>query len=75
MNVMGGLGERGAPTPLPGVENLMLHFVADSEGWSKVPVIVSDREVLSRIAQITDYALTELERRVGASTHHGDGQA
>ena len=29
------------------------------------PALVSDREVLSRIAEITDYALTELERQLG----------
>ena len=29
------------------------------------PALVSDREVLSRIAEITDYALTELERELG----------
>ena len=29
------------------------------------PALISDREVLSRIAEITDYALTELERQLG----------
>ena len=29
------------------------------------PALVSDREVLSRIADITDFALTELERQLG----------
>jgi adenosylmethionine-8-amino-7-oxononanoate aminotransferase len=29
------------------------------------PALVSDREVLSRIAEITDYALTELEQQLG----------
>jgi adenosylmethionine-8-amino-7-oxononanoate aminotransferase len=29
------------------------------------PALVSDREILSRIAEITDYALTELERQLG----------
>ena len=29
------------------------------------PALVSDREVLSRIAEITDGALTELERELG----------
>jgi adenosylmethionine-8-amino-7-oxononanoate aminotransferase len=32
------------------------------------PALVSDREVLSRIAEITDYALTELERQLGYSS-------
>ena len=41
MDVMGGLGERGDPTPLPGVQNLMLHFTPYSEDWSRLPVIVS----------------------------------
>jgi adenosylmethionine-8-amino-7-oxononanoate aminotransferase len=41
MDVMGGLGERGDPTPLAGVENLMLHFTPYSEDWSRLPVIVS----------------------------------
>jgi len=41
MDVMRGLGERGDPTPLAGVENLMLHFTPYSEDWSKLPVIVS----------------------------------
>ena len=29
------------------------------------PALISDREVLSRIAEITDYALTELEKQLG----------
>src|ERR687895_1038134 len=41
MDVMRGLGERGESTPLPGVENLMLHFTPYAEDWSKLPVIVS----------------------------------
>jgi adenosylmethionine-8-amino-7-oxononanoate aminotransferase len=41
MDVMRGLGERGDPTPLAGVENLILHFTPYSEDWSKLPVIVS----------------------------------
>ncbi len=41
MDVMRGLGEQGAGTPLGGVENLMLHFTPNSEDWSKLPVIVS----------------------------------
>jgi len=41
MDVMRGLGERGEPTPLAGVENLMLHFTPYAEDWSKLPVIVS----------------------------------
>jgi adenosylmethionine-8-amino-7-oxononanoate aminotransferase len=41
MDVMRGLGERGDTTPLPGVENLMLHFTPYAEDWSKLPVIVS----------------------------------
>src|SRR5919202_726917 len=41
MDVMRGLGERGDSTPLPGVENLMLHFTPYAEDWSKLPVIVS----------------------------------
>jgi adenosylmethionine-8-amino-7-oxononanoate aminotransferase len=41
MDVMGGLGERGDPTPLGGVENLMFHFTPYSEDWSRLPVIVS----------------------------------
>ena len=41
MDVMRGLGERGEPTPLAGVENLMLHFTPYSEDWSRLPVIVS----------------------------------
>jgi adenosylmethionine-8-amino-7-oxononanoate aminotransferase len=41
MDVMRGFGERGDPTPLAGVENLMLHFTPYSEDWSKLPVIVS----------------------------------
>jgi adenosylmethionine-8-amino-7-oxononanoate aminotransferase len=35
------------------------------------PALVADKDVLGRIAEITDYALTELERRIGASTRHG----
>ena len=38
---MEGLGEGGDPTPLAGVENLMLHFTPYSEDWSRLPVIVS----------------------------------
>jgi len=41
MDVMRGLGERGEPTPLAGVENLMLHFTPYAEDWRKLPVIVS----------------------------------
>src|ERR687885_619325 len=41
MDVMRGLGDRGDSTPLPGVENLMLHFTPYAEDWSKLPVIVS----------------------------------
>ena len=41
MDVMRGLGERGEPTRLAGVENLMLHFTPYAEDWSKLPVIVS----------------------------------
>ena len=41
MDVMRGLGERGDSAPLPGVENLMLHFTPYAEDWSKLPVIVS----------------------------------
>src|ERR687893_1665440 len=41
MDVMRGLGERGESTPLPGVDNLMLHFTPYAEDWSKLPVIVS----------------------------------
>ncbi|QYJ15948.1 putative aminotransferase [Rubrobacter xylanophilus DSM 9941] len=41
MDVMRGLGEGGSRTPLPGVENLMLHFTPFSEDWGKLPVIVS----------------------------------
>ena len=41
MDVMDGLGEGGDPTPLSGVENLMLHFTPYSEDWSRLPVIVS----------------------------------
>ena len=41
MDAMRGLGEHGEPTPLAGVENLMLHFTPYAEDWSKLPVIVS----------------------------------
>src|SRR3989337_4471894 len=41
MDVMRGLGEGGDGTPLPGVENLMLHFTPYAEDWAKLPVIVS----------------------------------
>ncbi|ABG05821.1 aminotransferase [Rubrobacter xylanophilus DSM 9941] len=41
MDVMRGLGEGGRRTPLPGVENLMLHFTPFSEDWGRLPVIVS----------------------------------
>ena len=41
MDVMRGLEESGSGAPLPGVENLMLHFTPYSEDWSKLPVIVS----------------------------------
>ena len=41
MDVMRGLEESGSGAPLPGVENLMLHFTPNSEDWSKLPVIVS----------------------------------
>ena len=41
MDVMRGLEESGSSAPLPGVENLMLHFTPYSEDWSKLPVIVS----------------------------------
>src|SRR5918994_283743 len=41
MDVMRGLEESGSGAPLPGVENLMLHFTPYSENWSKLPVIVS----------------------------------
>jgi len=39
------------------------------------PALISDREVLSRIAEITDYALTELERRIDARVRHDDGES
>ena len=41
MDVMRGLEESGSSAPLPGVENLMLHFTPYAEDWSKLPVIVS----------------------------------
>ena len=41
MDVMRGLGEHGDSTPLPGIDNLMLHFTPYAEDWSKLPVIVS----------------------------------
>jgi adenosylmethionine-8-amino-7-oxononanoate aminotransferase len=41
MDVMRGLEESGSGAPLPGVENLMLHFTPYSEDWSNLPVIVS----------------------------------
>src|ERR687898_429059 len=41
MDVMRGLQESGSSAPLPGVENLMLHFTPYAEDWSKLPVIVS----------------------------------
>jgi adenosylmethionine-8-amino-7-oxononanoate aminotransferase len=39
------------------------------------PALVSDKEVLGRIAEITGGALTELERRIGVGhpTTHGSG--
>ena len=40
---MRGLEESGSGAPLPGVENLMLHFTPNSEDWSKLPVIVSGK--------------------------------
>jgi adenosylmethionine-8-amino-7-oxononanoate aminotransferase len=43
MDVMRGLEESGSSAPLPGVENLMLHFTPNSEDWSKLPVIVSGK--------------------------------
>ena len=43
MDVMRGLEESGSGAPLPGVENLMLHFTPNSEDWSKLPVIVSGK--------------------------------
>ena len=43
MDVMRGLEENGSGAPLPGVENLMLHFTPYSEDWSKLPVIVSGK--------------------------------
>src|ERR687889_1065099 len=41
MDVMRGLEESGSGAPLPGVENLMLHFTPYAEDWSRLPVIVS----------------------------------
>src|ERR671912_44392 len=41
MDVMRGLEESGGSAPLPGVENLMLHFTPYAEDWSRLPVIVS----------------------------------
>ncbi len=41
MDVMRGLGERGAGLDLPGVDNLMLHFTPYAEDWTKLPVIIS----------------------------------
>ena len=41
MDMMRGLEESGSSAPLPGVENLMLHFTPYAEDWSKLPVIVS----------------------------------
>jgi hypothetical protein len=35
---------------------------------------VADKEVLSRIAEITDGALTELERRIGARVGNYAGE-
>ena len=43
MDVMRGLEESGSGAPLPGVENLMLHFTPNSEDWSELPVIVSGK--------------------------------
>ena len=43
MDVMRGMEESGSGAPLPGVENLMLHFTPNSEDWSKLPVIVSGK--------------------------------
>jgi adenosylmethionine-8-amino-7-oxononanoate aminotransferase len=43
MDVMRGLEGSGSSGPLPGVENLMLHFTPYSEDWSKLPVIVSGK--------------------------------
>ena len=40
MDVVRALGERGGSTPLPGVENGMLHFTPYAEDWWKLPVVV-----------------------------------
>jgi adenosylmethionine-8-amino-7-oxononanoate aminotransferase len=41
MDVTPGLGQYGASTGLPGVDNLFLHFTPFAENWAKLPVIVS----------------------------------